>query len=159
MLSRWTQILIKRAQMEAHIDDADYREAVETVSALPGCRSSKDARLTDRHVDLLLAYFEAIHWRGVDAGAFQPSCKANAVFRQRGYWASKNPQGNTSRDRFADADLRGLVEQLEAELLTLGVGPAYLQGIQNRIEPFSLAYYRAALNRTIKARRRRLASA
>jgi hypothetical protein len=39
---------------------------------------------------------EAIHWRKVDAviatpgTGLQPSCKANAVFRQRGYVDSAN---------------------------------------------------------------------
>jgi hypothetical protein len=49
------------------------------------CRTSKDPNLTDRDLDKLLAYFEAIHWRAVDAHTLQPSCRADAVFRQRGY--------------------------------------------------------------------------
>jgi len=88
MLSRPQQILLKRAQREAGLPDDEYRDALQTVT---GCRSSKDPQLTDRHLDLLLGYFEAIHWRKVDAGQhvfageLQPPCRPNAVFRQRGF--------------------------------------------------------------------------
>ncbi|MBE0541611.1 MAG: hypothetical protein IH623_09510, partial [Verrucomicrobia bacterium] len=47
MLSRAQQILLKRAQREAALDDAEYRDALATVS---GCRSSKDMEFTDRHL-------------------------------------------------------------------------------------------------------------
>ena len=90
MLSRAQQILLKRAQREAGLLDGDYREALQTVA---GCQSSKDADLTDRHLDKLLAYFEAIYWRAVNAGQLQPCCKTTAVFRQPGYWAAKNTAG------------------------------------------------------------------
>src|SRR5258706_9848301 len=98
MISRAQQILVKRAQREAGLAEDEYRDALEAVS---GCRSTKDAHLTDRHVDLALAYFEEIYWRGVDSGALQPPCKPDAVFRKRGFWAAKNPAGNTSRDRYS----------------------------------------------------------
>jgi len=68
MLSRPQQILLKRAQAEAALPDPDYRSAIATISGMADCRSSKDPRLTDRHVDNLLSYLEAIHWRQVDAG-------------------------------------------------------------------------------------------
>jgi len=51
----------------------------------------------------------------------QPSCKANAVFRQRGYWASKNPKGNTSRDKFGQSNLQPQVDELERELTEMGM--------------------------------------
>lgn len=51
MITRAQQILLKRAQAQAGLDDADYRDAIEAVSGIPGCRSSKDSRLTDRHID------------------------------------------------------------------------------------------------------------
>lgn len=153
MISRAQQILLKRAQAEAGIDDVDYREAIETISGVPGCRSSKDPRLTDRHVDNLLAFFEAIHWKEVDAGALQPSCKPAAVFRQRGYWAAKNPMGNTSRDRFGESNIQPAVDAAESELNKMGYGLAYLCAIQNHIQPFSLAKYLGALNRTLRAKR------
>jgi len=116
---------------------------------MPDCRSSKDARLTDGHVDKLLAYFEAIHWQRVDSGEVQPSCKPDAVFRQRGYWARKNTRGNTSRDRYADSRYQDLVSGLETELNKLGYGLAYLRAIQNHIQPFTLAKYAVALKRTL----------
>jgi hypothetical protein len=156
MLTRAQQILLKRAQAEAALDDADYREAIATVSGMADCRSSTDVRLSDRHADNLLAYFEAIHWRKVDGRMLQPSCKANAVFRQRGYWASKNPKGNTSRDRFGEDNLQRDVAALEQELADLGCGMAYCRAIQNKIQPFSLAKYLGTLNRTVKAKRKRI---
>ena len=80
VLSRSQNILIKRAQREAALDDEEYREALQAVC---GCRSSTDGKMTDRHVDLVLAYFEAIYWRGVDAGraavARQPDCCFSAA--------------------------------------------------------------------------------
>jgi hypothetical protein len=54
---------LKRAQAQAALDDADYREAIATVSGITDCRSSTDARLSDRNVDILMAYFEAIYWK------------------------------------------------------------------------------------------------
>lgn len=158
MITRAQQILLKRAQAQAGLDDADYRDAIEAVSGIPGCRSSKDSRLTDRHIDRVLAYMEAIFWRGVDSSTLQPSFRPDAVFRQRGYWASKNPAGNTSRDRFTEASLTGDVKRLEAALAELGYGPAYLRGIKARIGEFDLVNYRAALNRTLTAKQRAVAA-
>lgn len=149
MLTRRQQILIKRAQQAAALSDEEYRDAVALVSGMPDCRSSKDARLTDGQVDNLLAYFEAIHWRKVDSGAVQPSCKPDAVFRQRDYWATKNIHGNTSRDRYADNSHQAAVTDLENQMHALGFGMGYLRAIQNRIQPFSLAKYAAALKRTL----------
>jgi len=156
MISRAQQILLKRAQAEAALDDADYRQAISVVSGMSDCRSSTDARLTDRHVDNLLSYFEAIHWRAVDAGALQPSCKPNAVFKQPGYWSAKNPGGNTSRDRFGARNLQPKVTALENELTELGFGFSYLLAIQNHIQPFSLAKYLGALTRTVAAKRNKV---
>ena len=116
MLSRHQQILLKRAQREAALDDAEYREALETVS---GCRTSKDARLTDRHLDIAMAYLEAIHWQKVDRHELQPSCKPDAVFRQRGYWAGKNTRQETSRDRYNGMNLEGEIRALESSLQRL----------------------------------------
>ncbi len=156
-LSRAQQILLKRAQQEAGISDFDYRGAIETVSGMPGCLSSTDARLTDRHCDLLLAFFEAIHWRAVDGRTLQPSCKPNAVFRQRGYWEAKNPRGNTSRDRHAEANLQPQITALENELAGLGCGLAYCVAIQNRLPrnedgTLNLTAYLGALSRTVTAK-------
>src|SRR5438132_837529 len=100
MISRRQQILLKRAQKEAGLDDAEYREIIEQVSGLPGCNSSKDARLSDEHMDKLLSYFEAIFWRRVGLGQLQPPCKPDAVFRQPRFWATKNTRAENSRDRY-----------------------------------------------------------
>lgn len=155
MLTRAQQILLKRAQHEAGLDDPDYRTAVATVSGMPDCTSSKDARLTDAHLDNLLSYFEAIHWRKVDAAELQPSCKPDAVFRQRGFWATRNRRGDTSRDRHARDAAAHEVNRLEDELMKLGYGLAYLSTIQNNIVPFSVVLYAAALKRTLAAKRRK----
>jgi hypothetical protein len=153
MLSRAQQILLKRAQQEAQMDDVDYRQAIADVSGMPDCRSSKDGRLTDRHVDQLLSYFEAIHWQNVDAGLLQPSSKARAIFRQPGFWAARNRKGDNSRERFTDAQLRSKCMLLESELMTLGFNLSYIQTIQSRIQPFTLWKYWAALNRTLSAKK------
>lgn len=87
---------------------------------------------------------------------FQQSCKPTAVFRQRGYWASKNPKGNTSRDRYGETNLQPAVTALEQELAELGCGMAYCHAIQNKIQPFSLAKYLGALKRTVKAKRAKI---
>jgi hypothetical protein len=158
MLSRPQQILLKRAQREAALADDEYRDSLELVSH---CRSSKDAAMTDRQLDLLLGYFEAIHWRKVDAGALQPSCSATAVFRQRGYWASKNTRQETSRDRFTQSTIDKEITGLETALASLGFGESYCASIRQksthgRRDPHALFLYRAALCRTLAAKERGL---
>lgn len=149
---------LKRAQAEAGISDFDYRSSLATVSGMEDCTSSTDPRLTDRHFDLVMAYFEAIHWQAVDAGTLQPSCKPNAVFRKRGYWAGKNPRGNTSRDRYADGDLTAEITQVENDLSKHGYGLPYFQAIQNNLRRnggFSPAAYLGAIKRTLAAKLRK----
>jgi hypothetical protein len=158
MLTRPQQILLKRAQQEAGLSDSDYREAIATVSGHADCRSSTDPRLTDENADNLLSYFEAIHWRRVDSGELQPSCKPLAVFRQRGYWAGKNRKGNTSRDRHTNIEVGHAVNALEDELMRMGYGLQYLSAIQNKIIPFSVVKYHAALKRTLAAKRKTVVS-
>ena len=162
MLTRPQQILLKRAQAQAQLPDAEYRAALETVSGLPGCRSSKDARLTDRHLDILLAYVEAIYWRGVDAKALQPSGNPAAVFRQHGFWASKNTKASTSRDRFTEASLIRQLGERQAALMQLGYGMAYLQAIENKQRDASgainLVKYLSALDRTLRFKRQATAA-
>lgn len=155
MISRRQQILLKRAQREAGLSDDEYREALETAT---GCRSSRDPRLDDRALDIALAYFEAIYWRKVDAGALQPSGSASAIFRQRAYWASKNTRQETSRDRYNRANLGDAITSLEQDLAALGFGPKYCTGIrrktiQDKTDPHALAIYHAALLRTLRAKR------
>ncbi len=158
MLSRPQQILLKRAQREAALDDAEYRDALEAVS---GCRTSKDSRLTDRHLDVALAYLEAIYWRKVDGGALRPSCKPDAVFRQRGYWAGKNTRQETSRDRYTGVNLDREVRALEAALQRLGYGANYCATIRakvadSRTDPHAQHLYRFALERTLKAKQKQI---
>jgi hypothetical protein len=157
MVTRPQQILIKRAQREAGLVDAEYRDALETVS---GCRTTTDPRMTDRHVDLALAYFEAIYWRGVDSGALPGPCKADAIFRQRGFWAAKNPGNSTSRDRYATNAVTEEIAHLESALADLGFSAAYCAAIREKIAPgcedvHSLHLYKAALRRTLKAKQKK----
>lgn len=154
MLTRPQQILIKRAQREAGLDDADYRDALEIVS---GFRSSTDPEMTDRHVDLAMGYFEAIHWHKVDQGALQPSSRHAAVFRQRGYWVKKNTRQETSRDRYTGNHLSRGIATLESELRGLGFGAGYCATIRakvthGRADAHGQHLYMAALERTLRAK-------
>jgi hypothetical protein len=156
MISRKQQILLKRGMREAGLNDAEYRDALEIVA---GCRSSTDPAITDRGLDLALAYFEAIFWRRVDAGELPAPCRPNAVFRQRGYWGHKNRRQETSRDRFNASNLAQEVSALESSLHQLGFGPSYCAAIrskiiQGRTDDYSLHLYKAALRRTLAANRR-----
>ena|ERR1700733_7362397 len=161
MISRAQQILLKRAQREAALSDDEYRDALQTVA---DCRSSTSPALTDRHLDKLLAYFEAIHWRAVDAGTLQPRSSAAAVFRQRGYWAAKNTSQETSRDRFTGQNLGQTVADLESQLAEFGCSAGYCAAIRKNVtkgrdDARALHLYRAALERTLKAKSRRKESA
>jgi hypothetical protein len=154
MLSRAQQILLKRSQREAGLSDGDYRDALQLIA---GCRSSTSPALTDRHLDKLLAYFEAIHWRAVDAGTLQPCGTAAAVFRQRGYWAAKNTRQETSRDRFTGLNLGQAVADLESRIAALGFGAGYCAAIRKNVckgrdDARALHLYRSALERTLKAK-------
>lgn len=154
MLTRPQQILLKRAQREAGLDDADYRDALETVS---GFRSSTDPDMTDRHVDTALAYFEAIHWHKVDQGQLQSSCRPDAVFRQRGYWANKNTRQETSRDRYRGDNLSRDIADLESALSALGFSGGYCAAIRANVtrgRGDAQHLYKAALERTLRAKRK-----
>lgn len=153
MLSNPQKALLKRAQREAGLSDEDYREALETIA---GVRSSTAPALTDRHLDKLLAYFEAIHWREVTAGRQQVSCSPNAVFRQKGFWAGKNCAGNTSRDRHVDTKLAVEISEMESLVAFLKggeCGPGYFATIRQKVtkgrdDARSLHQYLTALRRT-----------
>lgn len=157
MISRPQQILLKRAQAQACIDDEEYRQSLEMLSGLPACRSSKDARLTDRHVDNILSYFETIYWNRVSRAELVHQHSPKAVFQKPGYWAGKNPKNNTSRDRYTTSNLASQIQAVEQELMQdHGCGLAYLQAIQNKIVPFESFKYLAALTRTVESKRRKL---
>ena len=164
MLSRSQQILLKRAQAQAGIADPEYRELLGSVTKLPGCRSSKDGRLADEHLDVLLSFFEAIYWREVDGGRLDaPAVLAQGdaqrlqglPFRARGFWQGRNRRGNTSRDRFAEEALRTETARLEQRLHEMGFGFGYVQAIRNKIVPFDGWKYKRALERTIAAKGRK----
>lgn len=155
MLSRAQQILIKRAQHQAGIDDGEYRDLLQ---AFGGVRSSTDPKLGDEHLDKILAFMEACYWSGLDKGQLPPPAKIhNPVFRVRGYWAGKNTSQSNSRDRFHSARVSGSVEQLEAEMHRLGYGPQYCESIRRKVctgGRGDVQIYAAALRRTLAARRR-----
>ena len=156
-LTRAQQILLKRAQQQAGVDDAEYRSTLSQLS-YPDCHSSTDPRLTDRHLDIFLAYFEAIYFRRLDRGEVAPpdfTKRLTPVFQQPGYWAVKNRNGNTSRDRYAEKNFDTQRAALENQLAKMGYGLRYFQAIQNRIRPFSQINYIAALKRTLAAKQRK----
>lgn len=159
MLTNDQKSLLKRAQRQAGIDEAEYRDILERYA---GVRSSTDPAVTDEHLDLLLAYFEAIYWRGVDLGTLQPPCKRGEPFVQRGYWAGKNPTGNTSRDRYNLDDVKARIATKEAELAALGCGRGYFAAIRARVIPNAhgdwlqgQAKYLAALEKTLAGKRKK----
>lgn len=148
--------LIKRAQKECDLDDVEYRDALEIVS---GSRSSTSAAFTDRHVDTLLSYFEAIFWRKVDAGELPTSRSVTAVFRQRGYWKTKNTKTETSRDRYTGHNLKQQIADLEGQLQAIGFNEQYCAGIRDNSthgqdDAHALYLYRAALERTLRSKQR-----
>lgn len=149
MLTNPQKQLLKRAQRAAGIGDAEYRASLSKVTGLPHCSSSTDKRLADPHLDTLMAYFEAIYWRAVDAGYVTIEYGRSRVFLMRGYWADKNQRGNTSRDRFTRSDLAEKIEEMEAKLKGWGASEIYLQGIE---EKTGVGHpYLAALTRTVQA--------
>jgi hypothetical protein len=147
MLTNAQKALLKSAQRACGMADEEYRETLERYS---GARSSTDGRVTDEHLDLLLKLMEGIYWLRVDSGTLQRGCKGNAIFRKRGYWASKNPANNTSRDRWAQEHWRGQLDELEAELRAEGYGENYFRAI--RAKTGTEGAYRAALKRTLRAK-------
>lgn len=154
MLTNPQKAILKRAQREAGLSDDDYRDALQAVT---GYRTSTAPALTDRHLDKLLAYLEAIMWHGVDAGTLQPSSSATAVFRQRGYWAAKNSNQETSRDRYTHQNLTQEIADLESQLSELGFGKLYCEAIRRnatsgRDDAHAQHLYRTALKRTLKAK-------
>jgi hypothetical protein len=162
MISRPQQILIKRAQHDANLGDQDYRDALELIAG-PGVRSSKDPRLTDEHLDNLLSYFEAIYWRKYVLG--EPVRRDSTIFHQQNYWAAKNTKAENSRDRFVSRTVHQEICALEQELAGLGYAANYLDAIKRKVmgvaadgddgSPRELSRYRAALERTLAAKRRK----
>lgn len=145
-LTREQIVMVKRAQREAGIGDEEYRATLES---LTGCTSSKDARLSNRQFDVILAYFEAIAWRGRDRGEL-PAPGRTGVFLRRGYWAGKNTAAQNSRDRYVRHEFQGDIKALEERLQGLGCSPSYLGAIRTKTR--TVTAYRAALTRTLRSR-------
>ena len=129
MLTREQIVLLKRAQRQAGIGDDEYRELMHTVC---GCRSSKDPRVRNEDWDALMSLFESIHWRSVDAGALQESCKADAPFRKRGYWSGRNNRQSTSRDRYVSGQMTEDILRLEEAMQARGYDGDYLAAVLER---------------------------
>ncbi|MBE0540681.1 MAG: hypothetical protein IH623_04775 [Verrucomicrobia bacterium] len=97
----------------------------------------------------------------MDAGQLQPSCKAAAVFRQRGYWASKSTRQETSRDRYTGQNVAREITDLEIALREMGFRPGYWETIREKVtrgraDAHALHLYRAALERTLRAKCKQL---
>jgi hypothetical protein len=151
MLSNEQKALIKRSQREALINDDEYRDILDTELGF-GVRSSTDPRLGDRHFDKILAYFEAIYWRKVDAQEIVQK-HPKSVFQVRGYWASKNTVQSNSRERHADRALSTEINRLESALRSHGVHESYFHAIQRKTG--RSWQYRYALMRTLAARNKK----
>lgn len=151
MLTNPQKALLKRAQRQAGVADEDYRETLAHVSGFTDLTSSTDPRLTDDHFDRLLAFFETIYRRGVDAGTL-PLPRRGDVLAVRGYWAAKNKRGQTSRDRYADTALQARIRAAETALKYAGKGPAYCDAIRRKTGDGWP--YLGALQRTLKAMRK-----
>jgi hypothetical protein len=153
MLSNGQKSLLKQAQRQAGLLDAEYRECLETVS---GFNTSTAPGFSDRHFDKALAYLEAIFWRKFDSGLVELPASRQAPFRVRGYWAQKNNRFETSRDRYAKNQAGSRVSALEGALAKLGYGEAYCASIREKVtqgksDPRALNAYGAALERSLKA--------
>jgi hypothetical protein len=105
-------------------------------------------------VDLVLAYFEAIYWRGVAAGKLQRRSNSGATLRQRCYWARKNARGNPPRDQYAAANASKQVSALEVALGELGLSSAYCPAIREKVMVGRTDVH--ALARTLRAKQRAL---
>lgn len=156
MLTNDQKSLLKRAQRQAGLNDADYRYWLGVIAQV---ESSTDARIGDRHLDRLLAQFEAVFWQRVDAGACARPRLGDtwAPFRERGYWARKNTAAETSRDRFVKADVGGEIIALENEMYGLGFNTAYVAAIRLKVTgghgtPRALQSYKLALARTVASK-------
>ena len=158
MLTNPQKALLKRAQRQAGIPDAEYREHLHL---LAGVRSSTDPKMSNEHFDLLMPLFEAFYWCAVDSGTRPaPENFRDPVFAVRGFWAARNTKGNTTRDRFNGEDLRGRIAALENDLAALGRDEFYCGAIRRKVtrgrdDARALQAYCAALARTLKTKTRR----
>jgi hypothetical protein len=162
MLSNDQKARLKSAQRQAGIDDAEYREWLATIAG-PGVHSSTDPKVDNRAWDKLMAQFEAIYWLKVERGELQHKYNPHASFQKKGFWAGRNTSKETTRDRFNQAETVEAIISLETELTDLGNHPNYLAAIRSKVagdrtDPKSLWAYRAALERTLAAKKKKLAA-
>ncbi len=148
MLTNRQKALLKRAQREAGIEDPEYRDALHMIAQV---RTSTAPELTDRHLDKLMALFEAECWYHRDAGALPPP-GPNSVFRARGFWAQRNTAASTTRDRFIAARMTNDIASLKARLAAMGYGDHYCQAITAKCR--TPAAQRRALERTLAYKQR-----
>jgi hypothetical protein len=142
------------------LSDAEYRDALQMIA---GVTTSTDKTIGDRHLDKLLSYFEAIYWRKIDAKELSHAPRPYDPFRARNYWASKNTAASTSRDRHIAKDLVADIQSLEEQLNDLGYHAGYCQKILDTVlkggsrvpNAHQLSLYRAALQRTLTAKKRK----
>ena len=166
MLSNEQKSLLKRAQKQAEIPDAEYREALQLIA---GVHTSTDPTIGDRHLDKLMGYFEAIYWQKVAAKtAASPDLlvkhgakRQYLPFLAPEYWKNKNARASTSRDRYTDDSLARKIAALESELYQLGCNTWYVAKIKanvlgDRSDPAGLHKYKFALQRTIAAKQKKL---
>lgn len=152
MLTRPQIVLLKRAQHDAGISDSDYRDSLHLMADVS---SSKDPKVTDEHLDKLLAWFEAIYWRMPAAER-----RRSQIFQRPGYWAAKNNRQENSRDRFSAVVVKQDIAELERQLKEWGCGEHYLAAICMKVRGdqggvMGLTRYRHALSRTLAARERK----
>lgn len=144
--------LCKRAQRQADVPDAEYREAWRQITGLADCDTSTDPRLGNRELDKMMSYMEAIYWRRIDERTLQVGAyNRHHPFRTRGYWSARNRKIETSRDRFLAGAASGNVIGLERNLSLAGYDPKNLEGIRRRMDGKTPFAHRAALQRTLNA--------
>lgn len=173
MLSNKQKALVKQAQRDAGLSEAEYREIWATVTGragtpLPADRraaecapypiaSSRDPRLTDEHFDNFMKFVEAIFWRN------SAHLRGSKVFSVRGYWARKNTKAENSRDRFTGHALKREIADLEWQLARMGLDENYTDAIRVKVigrnsNEFctgrELSLYAAALRRTVAAKQK-----
>jgi hypothetical protein len=165
MLTNEQKSLLKRAQRQAGLADAEYREALQLIA---GVQSSTDPRIGDRHLDKLMGYFEAIYWRKVELEQCLNPAQLVANGENRlwlpflapDYWKNKNTKQETSRDRFVKGSLAADVTALENELYQMGFNTAYCSAIRLKVTngrggAQDILRYKAALERTVESKRKK----
>lgn len=149
MLTPAQKSLVKRAQRQAQLDDADYRDLWRVITGWEDCDTSTDPRIGDRHVDKMMGMLEAIYWRRVDQAHLVHAPTKHATFLGRDYWARRNQAGNTTRDQHAAKRLAGECNALALQLQAAGYPLKKIWGITNKLQGKGPVALKAALSRTL----------